>query len=159
MRNDERDRLDRDRLDTTREVAGEERLTLSEEELAIRKQTHQAGAVDVRKTVETEHVRESVPVSHEEVVIEHRPVSGMHATGAISEEEIRVPVSREHVTAEKNVVAKEELVVRKREVVENEVVDADLRRERAEIERHGDVEIRDGGMRADEANRDRTDRI
>lgn len=164
MRNDERERMDREARNidrTTREVVeGKERLTLSEEELALRKQAHLAGEVDVRKTVETEHVRESVPLSHEEVIVERHAVTpGMHATGRIDgEEEIRVPVSRETVSASKRVVPKEELVVKKREVVENEVVDADLRRERAEISRQGDVEIREDGFRADDARTGR-DRI
>lgn len=129
-----------------REVAGEEHLTLSEEELALRKQRMQAGEVDIRKRVETEHVRETVPLRHEEAVIERRPLTGaeaMNTEARIEGDEIRIPLSEEEVTMEKRVVPKEELVVKKREVVENEVVEADLRRERAEVTREGDVDIRE----------------
>ena len=118
--------------------ANEQRLTLSEEELAVGKREVQAGAVEVNKRVETEHVRESVPVTHEEAVVERRPITDpMAARGAtIGEgETIRVPLTEEEVVAEKRAVAKEELVVRKTEVTETETLEADLRRERAEVHR------------------------
>ena len=142
-----------------RELQGNEaHMTLSEEELTLRKERMQAGEVDIRKRVETEHVRETVPVSHEEAVIERRPLSGAEALNAharIEGDEIRIPLSEEEVSVEKRVVPKEELVVRTREVIENEVVEADLRRERAEVIREGDVDVRD--VRTD--GPDRTDRI
>jgi stress response protein YsnF len=40
---------------------------------------------------------------------------------------------------QKRVVPREELVVRKREVQEREVVEADLRRERIDVNRDGDA--------------------
>jgi uncharacterized protein (TIGR02271 family) len=117
-------------------TGGETRVTLSEEELAVRKRARSAGAVEVEKHVETQHVRESVPLAHEEVVVERRPAQGgMVAGGRIGEEHIRVPLSAEEAVVDKRVVPKEELVVRKQEVTENEVVEADLRRERAEVRR------------------------
>lgn len=123
-------------------VEGEAHLTLSEEELAIAKQSRAAGEVEVEKHVETEHVREVVPIMHEEVTVERRPVTGM-VDATIGEEEIHIPLTEEEVVASKRVVAKEELVVKKQQVVENEVVEADLRSERAEIHREGEVEIRE----------------
>ncbi|HEX7239087.1 MAG TPA: YsnF/AvaK domain-containing protein [Longimicrobiaceae bacterium] len=120
----------------------EARLTLSEEELAVGKRRVEAGEVGLRKTVETEHVAQSVPVMHEEVTVERRPITDAHLGDArISEEEIRVPVSREEVVAEKRVVAKEELVVKKHAVQGEQHVEADLRRERAEVDRQGSVEM------------------
>jgi stress response protein YsnF len=59
--------------------AREARLVLSEEQLSIGKRTVQAGEVGVRKTVETEHVRETVPVMREEVTIERHPVTSATA--------------------------------------------------------------------------------
>ncbi|MBD0320986.1 MAG: DUF2382 domain-containing protein, partial [Gemmatimonadetes bacterium] len=122
--------------------ASEQRLTLSEEELAVGKRQVEAGAVEVNKRVETEHVRESVPVTHEEAIVERRPITDpMAARGAtIGEgETIRVPLTEEEVVAETRTVAKEELVVRKHEVTETETVEADLRRERAEVHREGET--------------------
>lgn len=124
---------------------GEERVTLSEEQLAVGKRQHEAGAVNVGKHVETEHVREEVPLRREEVTVERRPVEGgdMRAESRIGEEEIRIPVTEEELVVEKRAVPTEEIVVRKRQVEETETVEADLRRERADIHREGDVDVRD----------------
>ena len=121
----------------------EQRLTLSEEELAVGKRQVQAGEVEIDKHVDTRHVSESVPVMHEEAVVERRPLTdSMAARGAtIGEDEtIRVPLTQEEVVAEKRTVAKEELVVRTNQVTETETVEADLRRERAEVHREGETQ-------------------
>jgi uncharacterized protein (TIGR02271 family) len=121
----------------------ERRLTLSEEELAVGRREVRAGEVEIEKDVETRHVRENVPVSHEEVIVERRPATpGMGANARIEEGEIHVPVTEEELVVNKRAVPKEELVVRKQEVVENEPVEADLRRERAEVHEEGDVQVR-----------------
>lgn len=153
MRNDNRnDRMmaDRDALIRERMRAdgiGEEearRLVLKEEELRVGKSRSEAGAVELEKRVETEHVRRDVPLRREEAVIERRPVTdGMVAGDARigDNEEIRVPLHAEEAMVEKRVVPKEELVVKKREVVENQTVEADLRRERAEVHSEGQVDL------------------
>ena len=111
--------------DTTR------RMTLSEEQLAIGKQQVQAGEVALRKTVETEHVQETVDLRREEVTVDRRPLSADTATNAtIGEGEIRVPVMEEQAVVEKRMVPTEEIVIKKRMVQEHETVEADLRRER-----------------------------
>jgi uncharacterized protein (TIGR02271 family) len=123
-----------------REAGNEQRVQVNEEQLAVGKRQHQAGEVDITKRVETEHVRESVPVTREEVTVERRPATGdMSAQGRIEEDEIRIPVREEEAVVEKRVVPKEEIVVKKREVQGEQVVEADLRKERAEIHREGDV--------------------
>ena len=122
----------------------EERMTLSEEELAVGRREQRVGEVDVHKSVETRHVQESVPTRHEEVVVERRPVEeGMRAEARIGEDEIRIPVHEEELVVDKRVVPREELVVRKREVTENQTVEADLRREHAEVRREGEVDVRE----------------
>ena len=113
----------------------EQRLTLSEEELAVGKRQVSAGEVELRKRVETEHVRESVPVTREEVTIERRPLSADAATDAdIGEDEIRIPLMAEEVVVDKRVVPKEEVVARKHAVQEEKTVEADLRRERVDYD-------------------------
>ena len=95
-----------------RAVASDERearVTRSEEELAIGKRAVEAGEVGVRKTIETERVRESVPVTREEVTVERHPLEpGAVARGDVElgEDTIRVPVTQEEVTVEKRVVLK-----------------------------------------------------
>jgi photosynthetic reaction center H subunit len=115
----------------------ERHLTRSEEELAIGKRRVEAGEVDIRKTVETEHVRQPVTRKREEVEIERRPVEGGRSASSanLGQDEIRVPITEEEVVVEKRPVVKEELVVRKREVEDTEEVEADLRKERIEVDR------------------------
>jgi len=116
--------------------AGEARLVLSEEQLAIGKRQVQGGEVQLRKTVETEHVRETVPIMREEVTVERRPLSADASLGdaTIGEQEIRIPLTAEEVVAEKRVVPVEEVVVRTQAVTEERVVEADLRRERVDYD-------------------------
>jgi uncharacterized protein (TIGR02271 family) len=139
----------------------EMRLTLNEEQLSVGKREVGAGEVGVHKYVETEHVHEEVPLRHEEVDIERRPVTdGYSAAGATigENEEIRIPLHAEEAVVEKRVVPTEELVVRTREVVETESVDANVRRERAEVDREvTDTRQRTDELRADTVDRDRLD--
>ena len=115
-----------------------ERMTLSEERLELDKRQVQAGEVSVRKTVETEHVREQVPLRHEEVTVERRPLSadaGASASADMGADEIRVPVMKEEAVVQKRVVPREEIIVRKHSVQGEQTVDADLRRERVDVDR------------------------
>jgi uncharacterized protein (TIGR02271 family) len=136
----------------------EMRLTLSEEQLNVGKRQVEAGEVGIHKTVETQHVHENVQVRHEEVEVERRPISDPLAAGAgriiETEDEIRIPLHAEEVVVEKRVVPTEELVVRKREVVENEGIDTTLRRETAEVDR----ETTGTHLRGDRPDDDRLDR-
>ncbi len=124
----------------------EERMTLSEEELAVGTRQVRAGEVEVEKRVETEHVRREVPLTHEEVTVERRPIEGGMVAGGlnntIGEDHIRVGLTAEEAVVEKRVVPKEELVVRKQEVTEERTVEADLRSERAEVREINAHEVR-----------------
>lgn len=122
-------------------------LTRSEEELAVGKRNVKAGSVDVHKHVETEHVKKKVPVSHEEVTVERRPLQGDAARSAgaranIGEDEIRVPLMEEEVVVDKRTVPKEELVIRKHSVQEEKTVEADLKKERIDVDRNSRPERR-----------------
>lgn len=124
----------------------EARMTLSEEELEIRRQRMSAGEVDIHKRVVTEHVSTPVTTMREEAVVERRPISEatlQAGTARIEGDEIHVPLMEEEVIVEKRVVPKEELVVKKHMVQETETVEADLRKERVDVDRSGDVNLRD----------------
>jgi uncharacterized protein (TIGR02271 family) len=127
----------------------EERLTRSEEELAIGKRRVPAGAMSIRKRVETQHVSQPVSTTHEEVTVERRPVSeaGSAARGDIAEGEIRIPVYEDEIVVDKRRVLKEELVVKKREVEDTQTVETDLRKER--------VDVDDSGLRNQSSSEDR----
>lgn len=121
--------------------AGSRRLTLSEEELEIGRRKVQAGEVDVHKTVETEHVTRPVTLRREEVTIERRPISadraGQGSARIGSDDEIRIPLMAEEAVVEKRPVVKEEVVVSKHAVSDNKTVEADLRKERIDVDRGG----------------------
>lgn len=119
----------------------EARIPRIEEELDVTKRRVQTGEVGVRKTIDTKHVAEQVPVAHEEVEIERRPVRDASAAPAdMTEGEIRVPVREEELTVGKRPVVKEEYVIRKRIVEGTKPVEADLRRERIDVEKRGRTE-------------------
>lgn len=116
------------------------RMTLSEEELRVGKRMAETGEVDVRKTVETRHVSKTVPVMHEEVDIERRPIepgSQAQASARIAEDEIRVPLRAEEAVIEKRTVPKEEVIIRKQAVQGEQKVEADVRSERVDVDRSG----------------------
>jgi uncharacterized protein (TIGR02271 family) len=129
-------RLFSGRRTAARRTEGEAQVTRAEEELAVGKRQVQAGEVGVRKTVETERVREQVPITREEVEIERRPVEAGADVGRVDvrEDEIRVPLMAEEVVAEKRVVPKEQLIIRKRPVTRQQTVEADVRKERIEVD-------------------------
>ncbi|HET7459777.1 MAG TPA: PRC and DUF2382 domain-containing protein [Longimicrobium sp.] len=133
-----------------RPEGGEERMTLAEEELALYKNRVSAGSVDVHKRVETRHVRESVPVMHEEVTVERRRVDNPDASTEVRYEgdTMIVPIVEEELVVQKRTVVREELVIRRKQVEREQVVEADLRRERVDVDGPG---LDQGGMRADPA--------
>ena len=113
----------------------EARVQRAEEEVAVGKREREAGEVDVRKRVEKERVREPVEVHHEEVEVERRAATGRAREDQMGDEEIRVPVHEEEVVVEKQPRVKEEVVVKKKDVAETEVVEEDVRKERVDVER------------------------
>ncbi|MES2523085.1 MAG: DUF2382 domain-containing protein [Gemmatimonadota bacterium] len=126
----------RSEFDTDFDSQDARRVVAHEEQLDIGKRQVQAGEVEVRKRVETEHVQESVPLTHEEVTLERRPLDRdrMEATSIDADQEIRVPVMREEAVVEKRPVVREEIVIRRRMVTDHRTVEADLRRERIDVE-------------------------
>ena len=120
-----------------------ERVELREEQLRARTEQVPAGEVRVEKDVVTERQEMDVPVTHEEVVVERRPVEGGRPAGGDIREgqEIRVPVSQERVQVEKEPVVTEEVTVGKQEVTETQRVGSEVRREEPRVEREGDVRV------------------
>ncbi|GHA73967.1 DUF2382 domain-containing protein [Cognatilysobacter bugurensis] len=134
---------DRDHDRDTREFYGKregtgrvERLTLAEEELRVGKRAVSAGEARVHKTVESTHVSETVPLAHEELVIEKRPIqAGGKTDGSIGEDEVVIPLMQEEAVVDKRTVAREEVVIRKKLVTDEKTVEADLKREKLDVDR------------------------
>jgi uncharacterized protein (TIGR02271 family) len=121
------------------------RITRSAEELRIGKRMEQKGEVRVSKHVETERVRQSVPVQSEEVRVERRPIErDAVANAELRNDEIRVPVMEEEAVVEKRPVVKEEIVVTKEPRTTERTVEADLKREEVDVKpSSGSVLFRD----------------
>lgn len=113
----------------------EVRVTRAEEELAIGKRRVEAGEAYLRKTVDTEHVKQPVTRMREEVTVERHAVDRDRGGNVeIGEDEIRVPITQEEIVVEKRPVVKEEIVVKKRAVEDKETVETDVRRERVDVD-------------------------
>ena len=125
------------------DTTGEQKLQLREEQLTASKQPVQAGEVNIHKDVVTEQKTMNVPVSHEEVYIERRPVTDAvpSDTPIGQDETISVPVSAEQVNVSKQAVVREELNVGKRVVQENQQVSDTVQREEVRMDREGDVPV------------------
>lgn len=113
------------------------RVQRSEEEVEVGVREREAGSVNVRKSVRTDHEEVRVPKRREEVEIERVPAgegSGETPDAEIGEDEVVVQVFEEEVVVSKRIVLKEEIRLRKRVVEEEEVVEVDLRKEEVEID-------------------------
>lgn len=120
-----------------RDSAGEQRMVLNEEQLDLGKRTVQQGEVQLRKSIDTDRVTEEVPLMHEEATVDRRPITDpqqMVDATIGGRQEISVPLMGEQAVVEKRTVVREEIVIRKRAVVENHAVEADLKRERLEVD-------------------------
>jgi uncharacterized protein (TIGR02271 family) len=122
--------------------ANEVRMQISEEELEIGKRVVSAGEVRIHKHVQTQQVREVVPVMREDVTVERRPLpDGAGLEPRQEGDTWFVPIVEEELVIQKRLVAREELVIRKRQVVEEQVVEETLRRETPEVLGPDDVPL------------------
>jgi uncharacterized protein (TIGR02271 family) len=121
------------------------RVALREEELQARTTRGQAGQVVIDKDVVEEQRSIDVPVTHDEVVIQRRPVSGQTGSagdlGDATSDSIRVPVMAEQVEVSKQPRVVEELEISKRPVTETQRVSDTVRRETADVRDEGDVDF------------------
>ncbi len=119
-------------------------LTLAEERLVTGTETERTGSVRARKEVDVERVEQVVPRG-----VEHADLERVGALEADSGEVITledgslsIPVFEEQIVVEKRLVVRERVVLRKHTVYEEHRVQADLKRERLEVETDGDGDVR-----------------
>ncbi len=113
-------------------------LELRAEQLQIDKHQVRTGEVQVRKEIVREEKTITVPVTHEEVVIERRAVDNVESdTPGGQNETIRIPVSEERIEVNKHNVVTEEVDVSKRNVEETQHIEDTVKREEARVERAG----------------------
>jgi uncharacterized protein (TIGR02271 family) len=114
------------------------RIPLMREEIGIEKVARESGHVRVHKTVHTEEKHFSVPVTREEVVIEHVAVgrdASASGDGAFTEDTVDVPLYEEEVRVSTRPILEEEVVVR--------TVAHSVEREGSAMLRHEEAEVED----------------
>ena len=117
-------------------VTGQQRIQLLGEVLRVHKDRVSRGEVRIRKEIITEQQTVQVPVSREELVIERIPTTGQAAVhGAIGQDsEIRIPLSEEVASAEKQTLVREEVAIGKRAIEGVQEVGGSIRHEELEVE-------------------------
>lgn len=116
---------------------GNERIQLYGEVLRVHRDRVQSGEVRLRKETVTENKSLNVPVAHDELVLERTPVTEERpAPGAEigNEAEVRIPLTEERVSIEKEPVVREEVRAGKKEVTNVESRDEEVRREELKVE-------------------------
>jgi uncharacterized protein (TIGR02271 family) len=118
---------------------GDDAMTRSEEELHVGTTERERGRARLRKYVETEDVRESVPVRTEHARVEREPITDENADDAmggpeISESEHEVTLVEEEPVVEKRVVPKERVRLEKDVETDEAQVSDQVRKERVEVE-------------------------
>jgi uncharacterized protein (TIGR02271 family) len=119
-----------------REDAGDP-LVRHEEELRVDVAPREAGSVRAATSVESVRVRESFPRQIERVEAVDRLPAEAGDSGQIetlADGSVSIPVFEEELVITKRLVVRERVIVRKATVTEHQAVEADLRRERIEVE-------------------------
>lgn len=114
-------------------------MTRSEEHLNVGTQQVEAGRARLRKYVVTEQQTVSVPVSHEEVVVEREPITDANRGDAydgpaISEEEHEVVLHAEQPVVTTEAVAVERVRLGTETVTEEQTVTGEVRKEQIDVD-------------------------
>ncbi|WP_432570076.1 DUF2382 domain-containing protein [Kineococcus sp. SYSU DK005] len=114
-------------------------MTRSKEELRVGTETREAGRARLRKYITSETVTRSVPVSHEELVVEREPITeanrgAAYSGGDLTEEEHEVILHEERAVAAKETVPVERVRLGTQTVTGQETVSAEVREEHIELE-------------------------
>ncbi|WP_053617619.1 PRC and DUF2382 domain-containing protein [Nocardiopsis sp. NRRL B-16309] len=115
----------------------EVRMVRHEEEVDIGVERRESGQARIHKSVESERFDETVPLHHEEIQVERRPItdpSQVEDTEGMAEDEERFVLHEERPVVSKREVPVEEVRVRKQEVAHDEHVEGERRRERIEMD-------------------------
>lgn len=119
-------------------------MQLHEEKLDISKKWIQTGAVSIHKEVFTEEQTITVPVTHEELIIEKKVLDteSPNQTGEHTEI-IRIPISEERIEVIKHPAVLEDVAIYKRQFQETKSVKETLKKEKVYIETTGNPEVVD----------------
>lgn len=118
-------------------MPGAPELTRSEERLRVGTESEPAGAARLRKHVVTENVHTTVPVEHDEVTVVHEPITAANRGDIrpdIRDEQREMELRAEHPVVTKEQVPVERVRLDKNEVVEEQPVNAQVRREQVDAD-------------------------
>lgn len=118
-------------------AAEDDAMTRSEERMHVGVERHATGRARLRKYVVTEEVQQTVPVRHEEVVVEREPITEDNVDAALSGPEIteaehEVTLHEERPVTRTETVPVERVRLGTEEHVEEETVEGEIRKERIE---------------------------
>jgi uncharacterized protein (TIGR02271 family) len=115
---------------------GEVRIALMEEEVAVEKVNKEVGKVRIHKGTKIEERKLTVPVTHEEVIVEHiaRDKTNVAPTDGFREQTFEMPLHEEEVHVVKRPVLREEVRVRRVALEEQHVATASVRHEEIDLE-------------------------
>ncbi|MER7110005.1 PRC and DUF2382 domain-containing protein [Streptomyces sp. NPDC000229] len=119
--------------------SGDDAMTRSEEHMHVGVEQREAGKARLRKYVVTEEVQQTIPVRHEEVVLEREPVTDANRDAAlsgpeISEAEHEVTLHAEEPVVETRATPVERVRLSTEEVADEETVRGQVRKERIEAD-------------------------
>lgn len=121
--------------DEAQTVAGEDiRVPLAEERLIASKQWGERGRVRISKRVERQDQNMVVPLTYEEVTVEHLSPDHFDANAPRDPDELIIPIVEERLVIRKETVVKEYLRVRKQSRVKQYRVRGQVRREVIQVQ-------------------------
>ncbi len=122
-------------------------VTVSEERLQVGTERVQVGSARAVKHVDVEQATARVERGTEHADLERSVVDDVDADSGevetLPDGSISIPVFEEQLVITKRLVVRERVILRKHTVYEEQVVSADLRRERLEVEAVGDAVVED----------------
>ena len=157
MTRDSGERPDRRRAPDEQDAGS---VVLSEERLRTGTTTEQIGTARAVKHVDVEQVSTRVERGTEHADTERVEVADAEADSGqvetLPDGSLSIPVFEEQIVVTKRLVVRERVVIRKHTVYEDEVVTADVKRERLEIEADEGIVVHDDD-RPDASRRPGTD--
>lgn len=123
-------------------------MPIAHEELVVRKEPVVLGTIRVHKGVESEEQHVTVPVWHEEAILEHIPPDQYDRKAYTNPNEVIIPIVEERLIVRKQIVVKEYLRIRKTLVSQSDEVHETVRRETVSVTelRQEDIDPRIGKL-------------
>jgi uncharacterized protein (TIGR02271 family) len=123
-------------------VSSDATMVRREEELQVGTEEREAGSVRIRKSVESVPVEQTVERSIEHADVERlSPAEGDPGeVVTLPDGSVSIPIFEEELVVTKRMVVRERVIVRKSTVTDEHVVEAELKRERIDVEADPAVE-------------------